>query len=471
MGMNYLGSYNKIYKQRLWNHNTIYLPLEAKALYLAILNYSSTSPIGTIINPENINSVMRLKPRKFHQAMQTLIDKKLVKMSETSDLLWIVNFVQFNLPETPQAVKSWAGAINECYNSPLKNEIIKHLGNICELLGQSFLNEFERFLTSKWRELDTQYEIDPAIKAEIEREGKNYSFPEEPYILANRLEEIAEIIEASRDRKTKKSSKANTQKNQEDSSNFGEGDDDDETGDEVDNEGEGDDETGGNSGDVNDGNEGDGDETSGDDETGDEVDNEGDNKTDVDKPSKKSKSFIREGETAIFWMPAIGGKKYPIYEDEIEHWKELYPAVDVNQAIRTMIGWLEGSTSRLKTMGGMKRFINGWLGRSQDSSHQTTQGNLPTKQTDAPHSPEFLELWKKYPKKVCQEDAWMAWQTMNQNGKLPALEVMLNAVQEQNSWENYWTDTQFIPKLSDWIKGGRWADEQPVEKKQRYVIN
>lgn len=52
--------------------------------------------------------------------------------------------------------------------------------------------------------------------------------------------------------------------------------------------------------------------------------------------------------------------------DEVDEYKRLYPAVDVDQAIRLMKGWLDGNKARRKTKSGIKRFINAWLSKEQD---------------------------------------------------------------------------------------------------------
>ena len=70
-------------------------------------------------------------------------------------------------------------------------------------------------------------------------------------------------------------------------------------------------------------------------------------------------------------MPAIeltlnDKSLYPIYENMIDEWKELYPNVDVMQELRKMKGWLNANPTKRKTKKGILRFINSWLTREQD---------------------------------------------------------------------------------------------------------
>ena len=53
-------------------------------------------------------------------------------------------------------------------------------------------------------------------------------------------------------------------------------------------------------------------------------------------------------------------------QENIEIYKRLYPGVDVEQALRNMIGWSMSAGPKRKTMRGIKRFITNWLSREQD---------------------------------------------------------------------------------------------------------
>lgn len=58
--------------------------------------------------------------------------------------------------------------------------------------------------------------------------------------------------------------------------------------------------------------------------------------------------------------------EHPIYTEDFDEWAELYPAVDIMQALRSMKGWLNANPTRRKTKNGIRRFINSWLSREQD---------------------------------------------------------------------------------------------------------
>lgn len=61
---------------------------------------------------------------------------------------------------------------------------------------------------------------------------------------------------------------------------------------------------------------------------------------------------------------------------DYEEYRRLYPGVDIDKAFREMRAWCKSNPAKRKTARGIKRFVNGWLSRQQDSgkgSHSTKQ--------------------------------------------------------------------------------------------------
>ncbi|WP_206458670.1 hypothetical protein [Anaerovorax sp. IOR16] len=61
---------------------------------------------------------------------------------------------------------------------------------------------------------------------------------------------------------------------------------------------------------------------------------------------------------------------YPITQEQVNKWSKLYPAVDVMQELRKMVGWLEANPKRRKTSSGILRFITNWLAGEQDKGNK-----------------------------------------------------------------------------------------------------
>ena len=92
----------------------------------------------------------------------------------------------------------------------------------------------------------------------------------------------------------------------------------------------------------------------------------------IDKEKDKDKTICAEPKHSapepepIITLPLNTGEEYPIFQRDIQEFAELYPAVDVLQAMRGMRGWLLTNPGKRKARRGIRRFINSWLSRDQD---------------------------------------------------------------------------------------------------------
>lgn len=68
----------------------------------------------------------------------------------------------------------------------------------------------------------------------------------------------------------------------------------------------------------------------------------------------------------IITLPLNTGEEFPIFQSDLNEFAELYPAVNILQAMRGMRGWLITNPTRRKTKRGIRRFINSWLAKEQD---------------------------------------------------------------------------------------------------------
>lgn len=67
--------------------------------------------------------------------------------------------------------------------------------------------------------------------------------------------------------------------------------------------------------------------------------------------------------------------EYPVYPDQVREWAALYPAVNVEQELRNMVGWCKANPSKRKTAGGILRFITSWLAREQNKGGSRVPSN------------------------------------------------------------------------------------------------
>lgn len=99
-----------------------------------------------------------------------------------------------------------------------------------------------------------------------------------------------------------------------------------------------------------------------------------------EKESKENKSKYISSEVqstpgkTMYELVLLSGEKHPVHEADVEKYRSLYPAIDVDQEFRKMIGWLDSHPKNRKTIRGIDKFINGWLCRAQDSARPKQPG-------------------------------------------------------------------------------------------------
>ena len=72
-------------------------------------------------------------------------------------------------------------------------------------------------------------------------------------------------------------------------------------------------------------------------------------------------------EPPVITIPLNDGSEYPVTQHDVDEYASLYPAADVLQELRAMRGWSLNNESKRKTRSGIRRFINSWIARAQDT--------------------------------------------------------------------------------------------------------
>lgn len=94
---------------------------------------------------------------------------------------------------------------------------------------------------------------------------------------------------------------------------------------------------------------------------------------------------------SIFISIILNDKSYfDIPVSKVEKWKEIYPAVDVEQELREMSDWAESNPTRRKTKKGILTFIRNWLSKEQDKGG--SQSKRYVKNDDAERSFDIDEF-------------------------------------------------------------------------------
>ena len=115
--------------------------------------------------------------------------------------------------------------------------------------------------------------------------------------------------------------------------------------------------------------------------------NQNHNQNQVDKTICPESS---SGLQVVLYLPLNSGEEFGISPEDFAKWKKLYPAVDVMQELRAMVGWLDANPTRRKTRTGVKAFINRWLARAQDQPKLAAsfRSAMPPQSRPSPRAPD-----------------------------------------------------------------------------------
>ncbi|MBF4432036.1 helix-turn-helix domain-containing protein, partial [Vibrio anguillarum] len=85
----------------------------------------------------------------------------------------------------------------------------------------------------------------------------------------------------------------------------------------------------------------------------------------------------------VFEIPLKGKHvSHPVTQSQVVEWRSLYPAVDIAQQLRNMIGWCQANPTRQKTVQGIQRFIHAWLCKEQDKGRMVAVSHAAPKSID-----------------------------------------------------------------------------------------
>jgi hypothetical protein len=65
---------------------------------------------------------------------------------------------------------------------------------------------------------------------------------------------------------------------------------------------------------------------------------------------------------------------YLVTTQEIDYYKSTYQAVNIEQQFKEIASWLNANQKNRKTIGGMPKFINAWLSKSQNKAPRVEIG-------------------------------------------------------------------------------------------------
>lgn len=110
-----------------------------------LLTHPQTSAIGTLrAFPQGLAPEMGWSEQAFRAAFSEAFHKGMVRSSEKDGLIWLPNFMKHNASESPNVLKSWAGALDECPECGLKDDIFHSVQGLAQSLSKAFAVAFSQ---------------------------------------------------------------------------------------------------------------------------------------------------------------------------------------------------------------------------------------------------------------------------------------------------------------------------------------
>ena len=101
---------------------------------------------------------------------------------------------------------------------------------------------------------------------------------------------------------------------------------------------------------------------------------------------------VQEPEQETFIQIVLNdGTFYPVTLQDVEEFRQYYPAVDVESEIRKVAAWSKNNPTKRKTRGGVRKFINGWLSRAQDKGGSSGDDYMKPQGQQAPMVKPYYE--------------------------------------------------------------------------------
>jgi len=110
---------------------------------------------------------------------------------------------------------------------------------------------------------------------------------------------------------------------------------------------------------------------------------------------KGSPPDVEAGRDILIRLPTnkhnTQGETFDVTRQMADEYGQIYPAVNIEQALRNMLGWCLANPSKRKTHGGTPKFINAWLAKDQNSGGHHATNHRPTDRPRAPTPAERVQ--------------------------------------------------------------------------------
>ncbi len=134
-----MARYRKI-DTRTWNDRKFnLLSDDGKLEFFLLLTHPHLLPIGAMRGSLiGLASEIHWTIARFQKGFQEILNQNMVKYDEQAAFIWLPNFIKYNLPASPNVVRSWDDYLDYLPECSLKDELIAAVAMVINQLSDSF---------------------------------------------------------------------------------------------------------------------------------------------------------------------------------------------------------------------------------------------------------------------------------------------------------------------------------------------
>lgn len=134
-----MSRYRKV-DPKVWNDEKFSLLSDkSKLVFFFLLTHPHMTALGAMrASRRGLAAELRWSFTGFCKAYEELLSKGMVRHDDNASFLWLPNFLKYNGPESPNAVKSWAASLDLLPECNLKYELLNHVKALVEGLPEAF---------------------------------------------------------------------------------------------------------------------------------------------------------------------------------------------------------------------------------------------------------------------------------------------------------------------------------------------
>jgi hypothetical protein len=135
-----MARYRKI-ETRIWNDQQFNLLADdAKLLFFFLLTHPHLTALGAMrISILGMAGELSWSEKKLREAFRQILEKDMVRYDPVALFLWLPNFLKYNLPESPNVVKSWEQSLDYLPECVLKQLLMKSVRAFVGSLSEGFM--------------------------------------------------------------------------------------------------------------------------------------------------------------------------------------------------------------------------------------------------------------------------------------------------------------------------------------------